>query len=91
LLGADETGERRYPGNIRRWINIAAVGELTAIDVRLRNDFGEMIGLGLVESIEDFTVFNHYRTNAELNVHSEYGYLVNEVTATVVRDWWRDL
>lgn len=91
LKGADEVGERRYPANIRRWLNIAAVGELTAIDMRLRNDFAEMIRLGLVESIEDFTVFNHFRTNGELNVHSEYGYLANEVTATLVRDWWRDL
>jgi pimeloyl-ACP methyl ester carboxylesterase len=91
LKGAGEAGERRYPANIRRWVNIAAVGELTAIDMRLRNDFGEMMRLGLVESIEDFTVFNPYRTNGELNVHSEYGYLVNEVTATLVRDWWRDL
>jgi len=23
-----------------------------------------------------------------LNVHAEYGYLVNEVTATIIRDWW---
>lgn len=91
LLGAGEAGERRYPANIRRWVNIAAIGELTAIDMRLQNDFGEMIRLGLVESIEDFTVFNHYRMNGELNVHSEYGYLVNEVTATVLRDWWRAL
>jgi hypothetical protein len=59
--------------------------------MRLRNDFAEMIRLRLVESIEDFAVFNHYRMNGELNVHSEYGYLVNEVTATLVRDWWRDL
>ena len=45
----------------------------------------------LTEETEDFAVFNHYRTNGELNVHSEYGYLVNEVTATLIRDWWRSL
>jgi hypothetical protein len=91
LKGAGEAGERRYPANIRGWVNIAAVGELTAIDMRLRNDFAEMLRLGLVKSIEDFAVFNRYRMSGELNVHSEYGYLVNEVTATLVRDWWRDL
>ena len=91
LLGSDHEGERRYPDNIRRWVNVAAIGELTAIDMRLANDFGEMVQLGLTESIEDFAVFNHYRTNGELNVHSEYGYLVNETTATVVRDWWAGL
>lgn len=91
LLGTGEEGERRYPHNIRRWVNVAAIGELTAIDMRLANDFGEMVSMGLTESIEDFAVFNHYRTNGELNVHSEYGYLVNETTATVIRDWWRSL
>jgi hypothetical protein len=91
LLGRREQGENRYPANIRRWVNIAAVGELTAIDMHLRNDYADMKRLGLVDSIEDFAVFNHYRTNGELNVHSEYGYLVNQVTATLIRDWWRDL
>lgn len=91
LLGAGEEGERRYPANIRRWVNIAAVGELTAIDMQLGNDFGEMRRLGLTEAIEDFAIFNYYRANGELNVHSEYGYLVNEVTATRIRDWWRSL
>ena len=72
----------RYPGNIRCWRNIAAVGELTAIDMTLNDDFGEMIGLGLIEDIEDFEAWNYYRVSGVLNVHAEYGYLVNEVTAT---------
>jgi hypothetical protein len=89
LLGFRNEGVGRYPGNIRRWTNIAAVGELTAIDMALNNDFGEMIRLGLVEDIEDLETYNYYRMNGVLNVHAEYGYLVNEVTATVIRDWWR--
>lgn len=88
LKGARESGARHWPANIRRWINIAAVGELTAIDMYLRNDFSDMIGRGLIEDIRDFTIFNYYRSNGELNVHAEYGYLVNEVTATRMRDWW---
>ena len=88
LFGAGESVVRRYPDNIRRWINIAAVGELTAIDRELRNDFGEMIALGLVESIEDLDSFNYYHMHGMLNVHVEYGYLVNEVTARVVSEWW---
>jgi hypothetical protein len=89
LLGFRNEGVGRYPGNIRRWTNIAAVGELTAIDMALNNDFGEMIRFGLVEDIEDLETYNYYRMNGVLNVHAEYGYLVNEVTATVIRDWWR--
>ena len=89
ILGHDRTGKARYPTNIRRWINLAAVGDMTAIDPVLKNDFNEMIGLGLVEDIEDIEVFNHFRLDGELNVHAEYGYLINEVTAGVVADWWR--
>lgn len=89
LCGRDETGPARYPDNIRDWINIAAFGELTAIDRTLKNDFAAMMRLGLVANIEDREVFNYYHMHGSLNVHAEYGYLVNEVTARCVSDWWR--
>ena len=91
LKGFRKQGVERFPGNIRRWINIAAIGELTAIDTILNNDFGEMIRLGLVEDIEDLETYNYYRMNGVLNVHAEYGYLVHEVAANVIRDWWREV
>ena len=56
----------------------------------LKNDCGEMIRLGLVEDIEDLETCNYYHMNGILNVHAEYGYLVNEVTATTIRNWWRE-
>jgi surfactin synthase thioesterase subunit len=90
LLGAKSTGRDRYPDNIDSWVNIAAVGELTAIDRRLQNDFAPMVRLGLVSEIVDHEVFNYYHMHGALNVHAEYGYLVNEVTARVVSDWWRE-
>jgi hypothetical protein len=79
-----------YPANIRYWINLAAIGELTAIDMTLRNDFAAMIELGLIADIEDRQVYNFYHMHGTLNVHAEYGYLVNEVTASIVRGWWND-
>ncbi len=91
LKGFRKEGVGRYPGNIRRWKNIASVGELTAIDMNLKNDFGEMMQLGLLEDIEDLVSLNYYRMQGMLNVHTEYGYLVNEVTATVIRNWWREV
>ena len=91
LKGFRKQGVERFPGNIRRWINIAAIGELTAIDMTLNNDFGEMIRLGLVEDIEDLEIYNYYRMNGVLNVHAEYGYLVNEVAANVIRMGWREV
>ena len=55
----------------------------------MRDDFGDMISMGLIEDIQDFEAWNFYRMHDMLNVHAEYGYLVNEVTATIIRDWWR--
>lgn len=90
LCGREASGPARYPANIRHWINIAAFGELTAIDRTLRNDFAAMIRHGLVSDIDDREVFNYYHMHGALNVHAEYGYLVNEVTARCVSDWWRE-
>jgi len=89
LLGSSSEGEDRYPANIQRWVNVAAVGELTAIDMKLANDFSMMIELGLIEVIDDRESFNYYHADGALSVHTEYGYLINEVTAGVVSEWWR--
>ena len=91
LKGADHSGYGRYPSNIRRWKNLAAVGDLTSLDRELGNDFTEMLELGLLESFEDEAITTHYRLNGELNVHAEYGYLVNEETAHTIVEWWRGL
>jgi hypothetical protein len=45
--------------------------------------------MGLVEDIQDFESWNYYYMHGALNVHTEYGYLVNDVTAGIIRDWWR--
>ena len=90
LLGRRASGTRRFPRNIRRWANVAAIGELTAVDRVLKNDFGEMIELGLVPDIDDREVFNFYRMHGSLNVHVEYGYLINDEIARIVSDWWNE-
>ncbi len=89
LRGQDRIGKERYPANIRRWKNLAAVGDMTAIDPVLANDFGDMVTLGLVSEIDDDYVLNYFRLDGELNVHSEYGYLANEKTAHTIAEWWR--
>ena len=89
IKGNHETGYRRYPDSIRHWINLSSVGDLTAIDPALKDDFGEMIELGLVDDIDDRELYNWFRWNGELNTHSEYGYLANGETAQIIVDWWR--
>ena len=89
LKGAGKTGYRRYPNNIRRWKNLSAIGDLTALDQVLANDFEEMLELGLLESFEDDALLSHFRLDDILNVHAEYGYLVHEKTARTICEWWR--
>lgn len=89
LLGADRTGAERYPANITRWLNVAALGELTALDREFADDFRQMKSLGLLDELRDYYkgVYNYYRDEQGLNVHRSYGYLVNPVTGRIVADW----
>jgi hypothetical protein len=89
IAGSRERGVARYPGNIGSWINIAAVGDLTALDPTLADDFAEMVELGLVHSIEDVGIYNAFRLNGVLNPHAEYGYLAGGEMARIIASWWR--
>jgi len=89
IKGHEQRGRKRYPCNIEHWKNLSAVGDLTAVDPTLADDFAEMLELGLLEVIEDESLFNHFRLDGELNTHAEYGYLANEKTALTIAKWWR--
>jgi len=89
IKGADAAGPARYPHNIGRWSNISAVGDMTALDPDLGDDFAGAVELGLIEAIEDAETYNYFRLNGVLNVHAEYGYLANDAAARVVAAWWR--
>lgn len=91
LLGNSERGKRKYPTLIRRWYNITAVGDLTALDQHFHDDFKPMIDAGIIESIEDHAdgIYNFFRTEKGLNCHRSYGYLVNPVVGKVIADWWQ--
>ncbi len=91
IKGTDRSGRDRYPDNIRRWINLSAMGDLTALDPTLADDFSGMLTLGLVESIDDRPLWNFFRIGGQLNVHAEYGYLVNETTGGIIADWWKSV
>ncbi len=91
LQGARERGARRYPGNIRRWFNIAAEGDLAALDPTVADDFAPMLTYGQIEKIVDIDsgIFNYFRNDEGLNVHRSYGYLVNPRVGEVIAKWWR--
>ena len=82
---------QRFPCNIRHWINIAAHGDLTALDPEVRDNFMPMIEQGCTESIEDRHrgVFNYFRNDKGLNMHRSYGYLVEQHVARAILAWWQ--
>jgi hypothetical protein len=88
LQGSQAVGAARYPHNIRRWLNLAARGDTTALQPRLKPLYHEMLDLALVDAIEDFVDFdNYFRSNLGLNAHDAYGYFAQPRLAEVVGDW----
>lgn len=83
--------EPRFPCCIRRWINVAAHGDLTALDSEIRDDFLLMLHNDCIESIEDRHrgVFGYFRNEKGLNAHRSYGYLVEQHVARAITAWWQ--
>ena len=91
LLGMNGHEEKSYPALIRRWINLSAEGDVTALNQNLKETFQPMLELGLVESIEDHChgIYNYFRSDAGLNSHRSYGYLVSPAVGSIIADWWK--
>lgn len=90
LLNLRASGAARYPDNIRRWHNLAAVGDLTALQRRFAVDYRRMLDLGLVSEIRDeVELHNYFRGPTGLNVHKCYAYMINPRVANGVAEWWQ--
>jgi hypothetical protein len=88
MLNARESGVRQFPTNIRRWSNFAAIGEMTALDRKLADDYHEMVELELVDSIHDEpNLQTYFRGPDGLNVHKCYGYMANHKTGAAIAEW----
>lgn len=82
LLGARLNGAQRYPSNIRHWVNLAAIGEVTALDRKLAVCFADMLRMQLVADIDDdLKLVNQFHGPDGLNVHKCYGYFANPAVA----------
>ncbi len=87
----DSAGAAPYPRTIRRWANVVALGDQTALGRRLADEFRGMRERGLVDEITDtLDVVNPFCDDDGLNVHKCYGYFVNKATGAAVARWWRD-
>ena len=91
LLGMNNHGEISYPNLIKRWVNLSAEGDVTALNRNFNVRFHSMLRLGLVESIEDHShgIYNFFRSDAGLNCHRSYGYMVNPAVGSIIADWWK--
>ncbi len=85
LKGIGESGRRRYPTIIERWVNFAALGETVSYFPGFEQAFAEMKELKLLDVLEDYHgLYNHFRGHRGLNVHMSYGYLVHREVAGVI-------
>ncbi len=87
LKGASATRAKRYPHNIKRWINIAAEDDYIAHDEKIANDYRNMERLKLVESISDHRIYNLSVREGNSNPHHGAGYLIHPKVASIVADW----
>lgn len=86
LKGSNVNGFRRYPSNIRRWVNIAAEDDYVSHDQRIADDYRDMVS-GLVDSIEDRRIYNLSVREGKSNPHHGVGYLIHPALAQTLADW----
>ena len=87
LKGHRASGARRYPANIREWINLAAVGDYISHDRSVRDDYRGMLEHGLIESIEDHRIYNLAVRHGSSNPHHGAGYLIHPTVIEAIADW----
>ena len=82
--------DKKYPSNIRNWVNISAVGDITPLDRNFSDDYKGMLKPENTQSITDHSkgIYNFFRDEEGLNFHRSYGYLVNPAVGNVIADWW---
>jgi hypothetical protein len=91
IVNRHAQGAEKYPTNIRRWHNLAAVGDLIPLQRRMEKDYSEMLTHGLVDGIVDeVDLHNYFRGPQGLNVHKCYGYMINPQVCEAVARFWRD-
>lgn len=87
LKGANAGPSRRYPTNIREWINIAAEDDYISHDQTLKNDYRKMERWRLVGSITDHRIYNLAIRDGDSNPHHGVGYLVHPTVSNIVSAW----
>ena len=87
LKGGRADGSRRYPWNIRNWINVAAEDDYIAHDEKVRDDYKPMRRADLVDSIKDVRIHNLAVRDHASNPHHGVGYLIHPKVIEVIGTW----
>jgi hypothetical protein len=87
LKGHGNTGARRYPKNIVKWVNVSAEDDYICHDERIANDFKAMKRLRLVRSMRDVPIYNLSVREGKSNPHHISGYLVHPQVVKTLADW----
>lgn len=87
LLGAGESGRRRYLTNVLAWYNIAAEDDYLCHDKALADDFKPMMEERLVSSIRDSRIYNMAIRYGRSNPHSSVGYLIHPRVTQLLVEW----
>jgi len=87
LKGARADGLRRYPHNVRRWVNVAAEDDYICHDKTAANDYRSMSELSPPTRIEDRKIYNLAVRGGTSNPHHGCGYLVSPTVAKLIADW----
>jgi len=87
LKGASATGGRKFPTNVRDWVNVAAEDDIVAHDETLSDDYRKMVNSGMVNPIKDHRIYNLAIRNGKSNPHHGAGYLIHPTVSKIVSDW----
>lgn len=89
LKGSRLKGDKKYPLNIQQWINISAEDDFISHDSKIKNDYKEMLELGLVPGgMKDiYPIYNLNIRNGKSNPHASIGYLIHPEFIAVLDDW----
>jgi hypothetical protein len=89
LKGSRLKGDKKYPLNIQQWINISAEDYFISHDSEIKNDYEEMLELGLVPGgMKDiYPIYNLNIRNGKSNPHASIGYLIHPEFIAVLDEW----
>lgn len=102
LKGSRNRDQRRFPTNVRRWVNLAAEDDYISHDQTVANDFSEMVTRSVDSQgrtrfrktkITDIRMYNLARRglidggDGKNNPHHGTGYLISPAMAKTVANW----